>query len=175
MIDTHHVSAKLCEHLAYAEHLTGLVLQFDAHRAGAAALGKSAMDDTVKDGNVNVSAAYHADCLLAFHRHLIEHHGSHACGTGSFCHHLLALDELQDGSADLVLADCDNLVYVLRACLEGYLARLLYGDAVGNGRNGRQCFLLVIVYGAYHAGCSSRLYAIYLHLRIERLDGKSDA
>ena len=71
VIDTYHVGAKLCEHLAYAEHLTGLVLQFDAHRAGATALGKSTMDDAVKDGNVNVSAAYHADCLLAFHRHLL--------------------------------------------------------------------------------------------------------
>lgn len=113
MIDTHHVGAKLREHLAYAEHLTGLVLQFYAHRAGAAALGKSTIDNAVEDGNVNVSAAYHADCLLAFHRHLIEHHGCHAGGTCSFCHHLLALDELQDGSADFVLADCDNLVYVL--------------------------------------------------------------
>ncbi len=109
------VAAQACDDGGYLYQLARLVVQLHLDGAETSTLHQSTVDDTVEDGYVDVTAAYHADGLLALHRHLVVHHGSHTGSSGTFCHHLLALEELQDGCADLVLAYGDDFVHIVGA------------------------------------------------------------
>ena len=169
------VAAQACDDGGYLYQLARLVVQLHFDGAETTALHQTAVDDTVEDGYVDVTAAYHADGLLALHRHLVVHHGSHACCSGTFSHHLLAFEELQDGCADLVLAYGDDFIHIVGAGFEGELSRFLHGDAVGYGCHRWQLLLLVVVETLNHAGCSLCLDSIDLDVRVERLDGESDS
>ena len=84
VMNSRDVAAQACDDGGYLYQLARLVVQLHLDGAETSALYQSTVDDTVQDGYVDVTAAYHADGLLALHRYLVVHHGSYACCSGSF-------------------------------------------------------------------------------------------
>ena len=132
-------SRDVATHLGYdggnLHQFARFVVQLHLDGAETTALGETTIDDTVEDGYVDVTTADHTDGLLALHRYLVVHHGCYTGSTSTLSHHLLALDEFQDSCANLVLAHRHNLIDIVGASLEGDATWLLYGDAIGNGRD----------------------------------------
>ena len=130
------VAAQACDDGGYLYQHARLVVQLHLDGAETSALHQSTVDDAVEDGYIDVTAAHHADGLLALHRHLVVHHGCHASCTSAFGYHLLTLYEFQDGSTDFILAYGNDFVYIVGAGFKGNLAWFLYGNAIGYGSYG---------------------------------------
>ena len=165
-------AAQACDDGGYLYQLARFVVKLHLYGAEASALRETAVDDTVQDGYIDVTATNHADGFLALHRHLVVHHGSYTCRPGTFCHHLLAFKKFQDGSANLVLAYRYDFIHIVGAGLEGEFSRFLHGDAIGNGCHRRQFLLFMVVKTLNHARCSLSLNTINLYVRVQRLDGE---
>ena len=65
VMNSRDVAAQTCDDGGYLYQLARLVVQLHLDGAETSTLYQSAVDDTVEDGYVDVTAAYHADGLLA--------------------------------------------------------------------------------------------------------------
>ena len=168
------IGTALRHDLAHLLELARLILERDHQVRVAAAHDEAAGDDAGQDVHVDVAAADQADDLLALDRELPEHRGSDRNGTGTLGDQLLVLDEGEDRSGGLILADGHDIVHVLLDHLEGGLARILHSDTIRKGRNTVEGLPLVIAVSIEHARRTGRLYTIDLALRTEALDREGD-
>ena len=171
VVDGDDVGAVAADDVAEAEERTRAVGHLDEHLRGASALEQTAVDDAAEDGHVDVAAADDAAHVLAGDVGLVEHGGGHAHGAGALGHEFVAFDEGQDGGANLVLADGDDLIDVGAAELEGVHAGLLDGDTVGDGQYGGEGLYLVVVAALHHAGGAAGLHADDADGGFEGLEG----
>ena len=175
MVHARHIGPLLGNHRAYFDKLSRLIIEFKVKCTETPTLGKSAINHTVQDSHINVSATDNTHGFLAFHGHFVEHYGCNARCTRALCHHFLTLDEFQNGCTNLVFRDGNNLIYIFGTGVKGQLSRLFYSDAVGYSRYTRQTFYLVIMNAVDHTWSAFCLYSVDFHMRIKALNGIGNA
>ena len=100
----------------------------------------------------------------------MEHGGGHGHSARTFRDDLLLFHQRQDGGGDLVLCDGHDAVHVLADHLEGGVAGVLDGNAIGEGLHGGERHLLAQLNGLLHGGGVLGLYAVNLDVGIQALD-----
>lgn len=161
--------------LGHRHELPRLVHQFNGQLAVAAGHEQPPGDDAGEDGHVDIPPGEEANGFLAFQVQLVEHgggHGNRSCPLGD---QFMLLHQGQDGGGNLVVADRHHVVHVVGAKFIGEGARLLDGDAVGDGEDGVQAFDVGVVEGVEHGGGAGGLDSVDLDFGIQVLQGEGDA
>ena len=166
MVNGNDVAAQICNDLRNQLELSRLIQQLDVQTAASAGHQQATFDDTGKNGNVNVTAGYQTNDLLALDRYLVEHSGCNGSCAGTLCNQLLLFDQGEDCSGDLIIGNSDNFIHILLTVSKCVRARFFNRNAVRNGGNRVQTFNLSILDGLIHAGGAACLYAVYLDVRV---------
>ena len=96
MVYRDNVCSKLCKYSGYLAKLTGLIHKLYAKVAGSSRCEKTALDNSRKNGNVDITTRYHTYNFLSLNGELIEHHrrnGNRTCALG---YHLVLFDEREN-------------------------------------------------------------------------------
>ena len=118
VVNGNNVAAKVCNKLGNISQLTGLVLELDSERVGAAGLEQTALDDARKDSNVDVAARNKTNDLFALYGNFVKHYRRNRNRARTLCDKLMLLDQCEDSRGNLVVANGNNVVNVLLAKLE---------------------------------------------------------
>ena len=168
------IGTTLRNDLADLLKLARLILERDHQVRVATAHDEAAGDHAGQDVHVDVATTDETHDLLALDRQLPEHRGSDRHGTGALGDQLLILDQCEDRSGGLILADGHDIIHVLLDHLEGGLARVLHGDTICKGRDAVEGLPLMIAVSIEHTRRTGRLHTIDLALRAEALDREGD-
>ncbi len=138
---------------------SGPVREMDTDAHAAAVLDQSAFDDLGQQADVDVASADQHRRLLADQRGLPLQQGGKRNRARAFGQRLLLFEQHQNRVGDFLFIHGDQLVDIALDQGQGHFSGAADGDAVGNGRLGRQRNRLALLPRAQHRRQAFRLHS----------------
>src|SRR5690625_3515446 len=173
MIDLNDIPAGIANHLGQQCQLARTIDDLDPQARRSAVAHQAAVEHAGEQANVDVSPSNDSSHPATRETLAMRQHGGDGGRAGTFRHNLLTLHEIVNGGLDRLFVYEQDLRHQFLDRRPGQFARLLDGNAVGEGCTGTSCS--TASQSLMHRGIKARLHAEDFDFRPQCFDGCGDS